>query len=179
VRQRTTAITATAAVGLVALVAIGLLAAPIVVFRAQSGSMSPAISTGDIVIAERTGTGAPARSDIVVFDDPGGWAADVARLTGTEGASTTFVKRVIGLPGERVACCDDSGRITIDGAPLDEPYLADSGALASVLAFDVVVPDGEMLVLGDDRAASIDSRYLGAVPLRYLVAIERTVLRMP
>ncbi|WP_164863444.1 signal peptidase I [Agromyces sp. LHK192] len=148
------------------------------VFRLGSDSMAPAIDAGDVVVVERADGDALRRGDVVVFDDPGGWAADVERLSG-EPAAPIFVKRVIGLPGERVACCDEAGRLTVDGVRRDEPYLAEPDRLASVLAFDVVVPDASVFVLGDNRGASIDSRYLGPVPWSAVRGLARVVLDLP
>ncbi|MCR2784983.1 MULTISPECIES: signal peptidase I [unclassified Microbacterium] len=167
--------------GIVAVVLGAALAAGshVTVFRVESASMAPAVPVGDVVVAGRTDGSTPARSDIVVFTDPGEWAGRVARLTGTDEVSPTFVKRVVGLPGERVVCCDAAGRVTVDGVPLAEPYLADPDALASVLAFDVTVPADAVFVLGDNRAASIDSRYLGTVPVPVIVGTLQFTLDIP
>lgn len=168
-----------AVVVLVATVAALAAASRATVFRVESDSMAPAITAGDVVVAVPAPEGAPARSDVVVFTDPGGWADRVARLTGVDSVSSTFVKRVIALAGERVVCCDAAGRVSIDGVALAEPYLADPDGLASVLAFDVTVPADAVFVLGDNRAASIDSRYLGAVPLASLGGILQFTVDMP
>jgi len=149
------------------------------VFRAESGSMAPEISEGDIVVAVRAANAVPARGDVVLFNDPGEWARVAARLTGVDRVAPTFVKRVVGLPGERVSCCDGDGRIMIDGEPLAEPYLLAGTTLASVLAFDVIVPPDAVFVMGDSRSASIDSRDLGPVPLHDVFAVQQWVLRMP
>ncbi len=114
------------------------------------------------------------RGDIVVFKDPGGWLApvDTSDDTALESAGKTvltftgllpedagehLVKRVVGLPGETVECCDAEGRITIDGEPLDETYL-DPGVEPSLTEFSTTVPDGYLWVMGDNRANSADSR---------------------
>ena len=67
------------------------------------------------------------------------------------------MKRVIGVGGDRVQCCDASGRLTVNGVPLDEPYLY-PGDVPSRDAFDVVVPAGKLWVMGDHRSISQDSR---------------------
>ena len=112
------------------------------------------------------------RGDVVVFRDAQGWLPETAA-----GAATTswfkdalifvgllpdesqqhLVKRVIGLEGDRVICCDAEGRITVNGEPLDEPYLF-PGANPSDTPFDVTVPEGKIWVMGDHRNASADSR---------------------
>ncbi|MEV5071153.1 signal peptidase I [Microbacterium sp. LMI12-1-1.1] len=157
--------------------AAGVAASQFLVLRVESDSMAPALVRGDVLLAGRLDGAALMRSDIVVFSDPGGWAQRVERQTRADAGTvaSTLVKRVIGLPGERVACCDPSGRVTVDGVALDEPYLA-AGGLASVLAFDEVVPDDAVFVLGDNRAASVDSRYLGTVPLTSVIGVERAAL---
>lgn len=108
-------------------------------------AMEPTLSAGERVIV--TTWGQPGPGDIVIVRSPEGWAATAA----------TAVSRIIAVGGQRVACCDDAGRITVDGAPLDEPYVA--GA-TDQLDFDVVVPDGRVFVLADNRATARDSRAL-------------------
>lgn len=108
-------------------------------------AMEPSLSAGDRVIV--TTWGQPGPGEVVLVRSPEGWAA----------TAETAVSRVIAVGGQRVACCDDAGRITVDGDPLDEPYVA--GA-TDQLDFDVVVPDGRVFVLADDRSTARDSRAL-------------------
>lgn len=164
---------------LVAATALGLTAQHVTLFRAESDSMRPGIDVGDIVVAERYRGGALDRGEIVVFDDPGEWSEKVARLTGRAEVSSIFVKRIVALPGERVVCCDGDGRLSVDGRPLREEYRADAASLASILALDVIVPDDAVFVLGDSREASVDSRYLGPVPLAAIVATGLAVIPAP
>jgi signal peptidase I len=111
------------------------------------------------------------RGDIVVFRDTQGWLP--ATVAGREPSPLQealifvgllpdqsqqhLVKRVIGLGGDRVACCGRDGRITVNGEPLEEPYLY-PGAAPSETRFEVTVPEGKIWVMGDHRNASADSR---------------------
>lgn len=121
-------------------------------FEIPSGSMENTLRAGDRVLvnklAYRFGS-TPARGDIVVFDGEGSF------VQGSGG--TDYVKRVIGVGGDRVTCCDGRGRITVNGSPLDETYLY-SGDTPSRVAFDIEVPKGRLWVMGDHRADSRDSR---------------------
>lgn len=111
-------------------------------------SMAPRIDSGEIVIINTMAyrLGHPSRGDIIAFhhDVPG---------------PEIFIKRVIGLPGDRVAI--NNGRITIDGAPLNEPYVRYTDGRSFP---EITVPQGALYVLGDNRAASDDSRFWGFVP---------------
>ena len=136
------------------------------VVRVGSASMEPLLRQGDVVLAWRPG-GVPDRGDVVVLEPD-------ALPTGSDRA---LVKRVVGLPGERVACCTPDGRLSVDGEPLAEPYVY-PGEVASALAFDVEVPAGRLWVLGDHRSASRDSRdHLGA-PGGGMVRVDRIVGRL-
>jgi signal peptidase I len=145
-------------------VALVLVAVAVVVALVLSGSdtitltqggvsMEPTIRAGQRVSATTVDRGGyrPKRGDIVVFAAPGEWLADAG--------DRKLLKRVIALPGERVACCDANGRWTIDGAPLDEPYVKAGGTTAT-RPVDVVVPGGRLWVMGDNRASSNDSSTL-------------------
>jgi signal peptidase I len=69
-----------------------------------------------------------------------------------------FIKRVIGVPGDRVVCCDPQGRVTVNGTALDEADYVFPGNVPSEATFDVTVPAGRLWVMGDHREASADSR---------------------
>jgi signal peptidase I len=146
------------------------------IFYIPSGSMEDTLLVGDRVAVNRLAyrTGQPQRGDIVVFDGvdsfvPASEAPKsqgpvkdlVTELGRTVGVvpppDTVFVKRVIGVGGDRVQCCDAKGRISVNGTPIAEPYLY-PGDVPSNTNFDVKVPQGKMWVMGDHRSASADSR---------------------
>ncbi|MEU4832228.1 signal peptidase I [Streptosporangium sp. NPDC023615] len=117
-------------------------------YRISSESMAPTLVPGELVTATRVdGTYAPRAGDVVVLLPPASW--------GLSGGS--IIKRVIGVPGSTVGCCDAAHRMIVDGRPLDEPYVADERA--SFLEFaPVAVPEGHVWVQGDHRDVSLDSR---------------------
>lgn len=165
-------------------------------FYIPSGSMQNTLAIGDRVIVSKLHTRFDdvSRGDIVVFKDPGGWlppnvsAQPRNEVLGYVQTALTFVgllpdpadehliKRVIGVGGDRVICCDDQDRITVNGAPIEEPYVHPDSA-ASSLRFDITVPAGRIWVMGDHRSNSQDSRYhpldgdgtQGSVPLDLVV----------
>ena len=142
-------------------------------FIIPSESMESTLLRGDRVVVQKI-TGFQ-RGDVVVFRDPGGWLSEqveepgpfdrVLEFVGLPTKSTPghLIKRVIGLPGDTVVCCDQRGRITVNGYPLDESsYLyVDSDDVQinpSDVRFEVVVPAGRIFVMGDHRDVSADSR---------------------
>jgi signal peptidase I len=114
---------------------------PIVV---PTDSMEPTVAAGDRLMVERIHGSQVRRGDIVVFNDSV-WG-DVPML-----------KRVVGVGGDDVACCDKQGRLTVNGEPVDEPYLKGKGP-ASPTGFDAKVPADRLFLLGDNRNTSADSR---------------------
>jgi signal peptidase I len=145
-------------------------------FYIPSGSMEDTLVLNDRVIVSKLTPGPVdlKRGDIVVFADPGDWLSPVpeverGRVTTVVRDTLTFVgllpdtsenhliKRVIGLPGDHVVCCDEGQRITVNGVPIREPYVK-AGNPASDCSFDIVVPRGRVWVMGDHRNNSADSR---------------------
>lgn len=129
----------------------------------KSPSMAPTHDVGSTIVTTTIGAGVVDRGDVIVFDTPQPWI-DAERLrTGATGTGATrMVKRVVGLPGDRVTCCSPGGRILLDGTILEEPYLAEDPADLLNATFDVTVPAGHVWVLGDNRRRSFDSRAMRA-----------------
>jgi len=140
------------------------------VFRVPTGSMEETLQGGDTILAWKPGE--PERGEIVVFRDDLGWLDPLevpppqwkkvlswVKLV-PDPEEQYLVKRLIGLPRDHVSCCDTSGRMTVNGQPLDESdYLYYSNKASALREFDVVVPEGHIFVLGDHRDNSADSRY--------------------
>lgn len=161
------------------------------VFYIPSESMQPLLDPGDRIGVVRAGVDpAPIRrGDVVVFDGRGsfapltsgrGWAGDLvqgaAEWLGIVPTETVYVKRVVGVGGDHVRCCTASGKIEVNGQPLDEPYLF-PGDAPSEQRFDVVVPAGRLWLLGDHRSASADSRALLGAPGGGLVRADKVIGR--
>ncbi len=136
------------------------------------------------------------RGDIIVFRDPGGWLPAKSSTTsanpleaGVEWLMSLFglaspdsnehlIKRVIGLPGDTIVCCEPTGELTINGTPVVEPYInANSEGLSSAVDFTVTVPEGALWVMGDNRNNSADSRFHPNEPGRGFVGIDDVVGR--
>ncbi|UPK76537.1 signal peptidase I [Nocardioidaceae bacterium SCSIO 66511] len=114
-------------------------------------------------------SGGPERGDVIVFKDPGGWLSDAEtpdpnafqrtmELVGLYPTGGHLVKRVIGVGGDEVSCCDGQGRLQINGESIEEPYVRNPAATKQ-RKFNVTVPDGKLWVMGDNRAHSADSVY--------------------
>jgi signal peptidase I len=155
-----------------------------------TASMAPTLRAGDRVLVSRIDyrVGDVHRGDVIVFagdgvfDPPRSQPSSLLARAGDAFASALgvpvgehdYTKRVIGLGGDHVICCDVAGRLTVNGVPLAEPYLP-TGLDASLVRFDIVVPIGRLWVMGDNRRVSADSRaHLGdpgggTVPLDHVV----------
>lgn len=113
-------------------------------YTVPTDSMTPTIAVGARVLAEKVDGSEIRRGDIVVFKD-------------STWGNQPMVKRVVGVGGDKVSCCTEQGRLTINGNPVEEPYLQGSGP-ASPIGFKAKVPTGQLFLLGDHRSDSLDSR---------------------
>jgi signal peptidase I len=162
-------------------------------FLIPSRSMENTLLVGDRVVvnklAYRFGS-EPRRGDVVVFDGTGsflrsrpagnpvtGLLRKAAAAVGlAEPDETDYVKRVVGVGGDRVTCCDERGRIKVNGEPVDEYYLY-PGDAPSQVRFDSVVPEGKLWVMGDHRSRSRDSRDHLGEPGGGMVPVDRVIGR--
>lgn len=145
-------------------------------FSIPSGSMEDTLKIGDRVLVNRAvyHFRPIERGDVIVFDGSDSFirSSEVPRRNPVVGVftwlgqsiglvppdSTDFIKRVIGVGGDRVTCCDAQGRLLVNGTPLEESAYLFAGDAPSTQAFDVVVPQGMLWVMGDHRSNSADSR---------------------
>jgi len=149
-------------------------------FYIPSQSMEPGLVKNDRILVQKVsywGSGSPERGDVIVFKDPGGWLSPednkgptglLARGLAKVGLYPTgghLVKRVIGVAGDEITCCDSQGRLSVNGYALDESdYVAQDGSECASpgtrpqCKLDVgPIPEGYLLVMGDNRSNSSDS----------------------
>lgn len=166
--------------GLALVLAVVIKALFVQAFYIPSESMEPGLIKNDRILVQKVSYwfgDEPERGDVVVFKDPGGW------LNGAEAAGPTspvakvmakiglypqgghLVKRVVGIAGDTIVCCDREGRIWVNGEPLDEdPYIKEQGLQCNGPRASPTcnwtagpVPEGTIFVMGDNRANSLDS----------------------
>lgn len=162
-RRRRSLFAFAALVAAAALIAVLLRALVVQVYLVPSGSMQPALQLGDRVLIEKLSHWwrTPARGDIVAFDGTDVW--------GAAANGQLLAKRVVGVAGDHVVCCDARGRVRVNGNVLPELY-----AIGRSRAFDALVPAGRLWLLGDDRAHSKDSSFYvetaggGSVPVSHV-----------
>ena len=145
------------------------------VYQIPTGSMENTLQVGDRILVNKLTYHfrGIARGDIIVFSGQGTWGPDapppssdpVVRIlddvlsgVGLRSTQTYYIKRVIGLPGDRVACCTD-GKVTVNGVELNEGSYLYPGNAPSFPFKSVTVPPGHLWVMGDHRGDSDDSRY--------------------
>jgi signal peptidase I len=135
-------------------------------YKVQQGSMETTLMPDQYVLVDKLTPrwATYTRGDIVVFDPPETWSS---------GGGVPFIKRVIGLPGDTVTLRD--GFVYVNRIKLDEPYLFKEGGVAQPTepspggATEWLVPDGELLVMGDHRENSADSRSFGPIEVRHVI----------
>jgi len=166
-------------------------------FFIPSGSMEDTLLIGDRVLVNKVvyDVRDPRRGEVIVFRGTERWAPEnaaapeqgfltrlgrtISDLVGvSQPGEKDFIKRVIGVPGDRVACCDEKGRVTVNGHPLDEPYVLEDSDLdappnprecRSRRFAEVVVEPGQLFVMGDHRLVSQDSRCQGPIPIENVI----------
>lgn len=167
-------------------------------FYIPSGSMENTLQVNDrIVVNELSPKLMPIQhGDVVVFKDPGGWlphmappvknpfAAGIDWVTAAVGLSAPdsndhLVKRAIGLPGDRVVCCNALGQLSVNSVPLSEPYLKLPAGITrgSGVDFSITVPPASLWVMGDNRYNSEDSRAHTMTPTKGFVPMGDVVGR--
>jgi signal peptidase I len=167
-------------------------------FYVPSTSMVETLAVNDRIIASKLSYtfGDVQRGDIIVFQDPGGWLPEPPQQVGVRAtiaramqflgvlpanSGNDLVKRVVGLPGDRVVCCTPDGNLKINGVEVIERGFTQSGT--DIIKFNIVVPEGRVFVMGDNRGSSSDSRshldvQNGTVPIDNIVG-QVTLLIWP
>jgi signal peptidase I len=175
-RRRRSALVELLVLGVIAVVlALIIKTYAIQAFFIPSASMENTLEIGDRVLINKLVYDFRGihRGDIVVFDGNGSWDFnqpasnsnlisrfwdDIEGIVGISHDTTIYIKRVIGLPGDRVACCNAKGQVTVNGVPLSEQSYLYPGNAPSTQLFNTTVPAGRLWVMGDHRAVSYDSR---------------------
>ncbi len=162
-------------------------------FQIPSSSMEQTLQINDRIIVSKL---VPQyrqlnRGDVIVFQDDDNWlkrSADTPRpsLVGKmliwvglrpDDSQNHLVKRIVGLPGDRVQCCDTNGRLKVNGVSVDESGYINPGSAPSLIKFDVTVPAGKLWVMGDNRSNSEDSRFHMKEPSKGFVSVDQVTGR--
>lgn len=143
-------------VGLAFVLAMGIRTYVVQPFYIPTGSMIPTLQIGDRVLVSKFvyRFAEPERGDIVVFTSPNGEGPDL-------------IKRVVAVGGQTIDI--QEGRIIVDGEEVDEPFVNPQGIDDSSLIEPLTVPEGQVFLMGDNRANSTDSRYFGPQPVDHIL----------
>jgi signal peptidase I len=158
-------------------------------FYVPSASMENTLQENDRIIVSKVSTQFTGvnRGNVIVFHDPGGWLGEgfpnpydtpVGRVLQAIGivpanSGNDLVKRVVGVANDTIKCCDPQGQIMVNGVGIEEPYLKE-GSVTDQVTFEVLVPEGNVFVMGDNRGNSEDSRFHldknnGMIPLEEII----------
>nr|WP_081924969.1 signal peptidase I [Bifidobacterium actinocoloniiforme] len=146
-------------------------------YMIPSGSMENTLEVEDRVLTSQNLTLNLAklqRGDVIVFHDPADW---LSGESASNAGDDFLIKRLIGLPGDRVSCAGRGEPVKVNGVAIDESSYVKAGVQPSSFAFAVTVPAGHLFVLGDNRADSADSRYhvddgaQGTVPVENVAGV--------
>lgn len=131
------------------------------VYQQDSVSMENTVMPGDHLTFRSSGPIVPRRGDVVLLD------------LHMNGVSGLLIKRVIGLPGDTLMCCDAQNRLVVDGRHVTEEYVHRDARVPEMtyMSFQATVPPGKVFIAGDDRGNSDDSRFYGPVPTSNIVGI--------
>lgn len=162
-------------------------------FQIPSSSMEQTLQINDRIIVSKL---VPKyrqlnRGDVIVFQDDDNWlkrdgttpspsiAGKIMIWVGLrpDDSHNHLVKRIVGLPGDRVQCCDTNGRLKVNGVSVDESGYINPGSAPSLIKFDVTVPAGKLWVMGDNRSNSEDSRFHIKEPSKGFVSVDQVTGR--